>query len=367
MTNAKISSGQLFMLMVIFSMGTAILRPLAIQAGKDSWLATLSGAIGGMIILWIYTTLYRAYPTFSFTGYMVEILGKKTGYFFGLLYTLFFIHGAARDVREGGDLIGSTILERTPVTIVIFVLIMAASYILIQGIEVLARTAETFFFILILLIVVSSVCICFSEIIDLSRLFPILGSGWTPVIKTTLKQTIEFPYEEFVCFTMIFPHLKQLKTGIKAGFAAIIISGLLLSYINAINIVVLGPEIVSHASFPLLHTISLVDINNFIQRLDILAVLLLIFSDFFKITIFFYAGVIAATDIFQIQDYRKVVYPIGIIILLSSKLQSANFAEQIQEGNILLVTTFFLFGVIIPVFLVIINKLQLKYNKIRRS
>lgn len=66
----------------------------------------------------------------------------------------------------------------------------------------------------------------------------------------------------------------------------------------------------------------------------------LIIGDFFKIAVFYYAAVMAATDVFHIKDYRKLVHPIGIIILFISMMLSGNFAEQIEEGDVLLVTVF---------------------------
>lgn len=45
---AKISPGQLFTLLVVFCMGTAIIRVLAIKAEKDAWLAILLGSLGGI-------------------------------------------------------------------------------------------------------------------------------------------------------------------------------------------------------------------------------------------------------------------------------------------------------------------------------
>lgn len=47
MEKAKISLYQLFVLILLFELGSAILVPLAIDAKQDAWLAILSGLIGG--------------------------------------------------------------------------------------------------------------------------------------------------------------------------------------------------------------------------------------------------------------------------------------------------------------------------------
>ncbi len=43
MEKAKISASQLFILMVLFELGSALLVPLAIDAKQDAWLAILLG------------------------------------------------------------------------------------------------------------------------------------------------------------------------------------------------------------------------------------------------------------------------------------------------------------------------------------
>lgn len=348
MEKAKISPGQLFALIVLFDMGTAILRVLAMNAEKDAWLAILLGAIGGLAIFGIYAALNSRYPGLPLTGYIRAIFGKWAGGILGLLYVLFFIHGAARDLREGGELLASSVMDQTPVFVLDVVMILAIGYVLTKGIEVLARTGAIFLSLLLLLGVVSSFLLIFAGVIDVHRLLPMLSKGWGPVIETTLKQTIQFPHEEVVCFTMILPYLNDRRIGLRAGFAAVGVSSLILAYTTALNVSVLGVEISSRTVFPMLHTISLINIGEFIQRLDVIVVLTLIIGDFFKVAVFFYAAVIAAADVFRFPDYRRLVYPVGFIILIVSTMLSGDFAEQIEEGDTLLYTMFMFFGALLP-------------------
>jgi spore germination protein KB len=359
---AKISPGQLFALLVLFNMGTAILRVLATSAEKDAWLTILLGGMGGLAIFSIYAALYHRFPRLQLTGYMKEIFGKRVGGALGLFYTLFFIHGAARDLREGGELVASSVMNQTPVFVLNVIMTAAIGYVLVQGIEVLARTGQIFLFILVILGIGSSILLVFSGVIELDRLLPVLGKGLGPVIETTLKQTIQFPHEEAVCFTMILPFLNSSGAGLRAGFAAVATSSLILAYTTALNVAVLGIEISSRTIFPMLQTISLINIGEFIQRLDVIVVLTLIIGDFFKVAVFFYAAVAAATDVFRFANYRSLVFPIGFIILLASIMLSGDFSEQIEEGDILLYTMFMFFGAILPFLIWLASHFHKKTN-----
>lgn len=365
MEKARISPGQLFALIILFNMGTSILRVLAIDADNDAWLAILLGALGGLALFGVYVSLYRHFPELPLTSYIRKIIGRRAGGALGLLYVLFFIHGAARDLREGGDLITSSVLDVTPVIAINVIMIASIGYVLSKGVEVLARTGQIFLSILIVLGGISSVLLVFSGVIEWSRLLPVLGNGWGPVIATTLKQTIQFPHEEVICFTMLLPYLNRQKPGIRAGFAAVLLSSCLLSYTTALNIAVLGTEIARRSTFPLLNTISLINIGEFIQRLDVIVVLTLIIGDFFKVAVFYYAAVMSVADIFGIQASQRLVQPIGVIILLISTVLSGNYAEQINEGDILLYTMFMLFSVILPVILLVIAFVRKQFGDSR--
>ncbi|WP_199620275.1 GerAB/ArcD/ProY family transporter [Paenibacillus alkalitolerans] len=351
MEKTRISPGQLFAILVLFDMGTAVIRVLGIKAEKDAWLAILLGLPAGLAVFLVYASLYRKYPQLSLTGYMRAILGKWIGWPLGLLYVLWFINGAARDVREGADLLVSAVLDRTPVIIVAAIMVMSVGYVLCKGIEVLARTAQIFLAVLAAAGLFSILLLIFAGIVDVNRLLPVLANGWLPVIDTTLRQTIEFPHVEVVCFTFLLPYLNHPVPGIRAGIAAVLISGLILSFSTAVNIAVLGIDIAGRATFPLLATISLINIGEFIQRLDVLVVLTLIIGDFFKVAVYFYAAVMGAADLFQVRDYRRLVYPVGIIIIYISMMIAGSFLEQIEEGDLLLYTVWLTFGGGIPVLL----------------
>lgn len=351
MEKAKISPGQLTALIFLFEMGTALVVSLGLKAGKDAWISTLLGLAGGLVLFGLYCSLYRRYPSLLLTGYVRKILGKWIGWPVGLLYVIFFMYGAARDLRDAADLLISSVLDQTPMIAVSAMMILTIGYVLYKGIEVLARTAQIFLVVLILLGVLSNFLLIVSGVIDIKHLLPVLEKGWKPIIKTAITQSFEFPFSEMICFTMLLPYLNQQKKGIRMGFATLLAGGLVLSFSTAINIAVLGVDIAGRETFPLLEAISLVNIREFIQRMDVLVVMTLIIGAFFKVSVFYYVAVIGAADLCRGMDYRKLVYPVGLIIILLSIIIAQNFAEHIEEGNFALTSIFLVFGVILPLLL----------------
>ncbi|MDC2867869.1 GerAB/ArcD/ProY family transporter [Bacillus sp. BP-3] len=332
MEKTKITSLQLFAMVMLFELGSALVVGLGMDAKKDAWLAIFLGWAGGMIVFGVYGFLFRQYPTLPLTGYLKKILGKYLGSLLGLVYILYFIYIASRVLRDFGELLTGSAYDETPLFVINSLMIVTMVYVLRKGIEVLARTGVLFFFLLFMLGVLGNTLILISGLVDFNHLLPILENGWKPVLKAAFPLTFTFPFGEMITFTMLFPYLNKPQQAMKIGYAAITLSAISLIFTIIVNIAVLGVDIASRATFPLLITIGKVDIVNFLQRLDIIVILTLIIGGFFKISIFFYAAVIGMRDIFKIKNHNKLIFPIGMIILFSSVQIANNFTEHIVEG-----------------------------------
>ncbi|GAA3326020.1 hypothetical protein GCM10020331_060250 [Ectobacillus funiculus] len=60
MEKAKVSVIQLFSMMFIFELGSAVVVSFGIGARKDAWFAILLGLCGGVALFFSFTTLYFA-------------------------------------------------------------------------------------------------------------------------------------------------------------------------------------------------------------------------------------------------------------------------------------------------------------------
>jgi len=117
----------------------------------------------------------------------------------------------------------------------------------------------------------------------------------------------------------------------------------------------LGTDLFTRAPFPLLSTISKIQLANFIERLDVLFMLYLVIGGFFKISIFFYAAVAGTADIFGFKNQTKLSFPMGALVLFSSITIASNYSEHIKEGlKIVPIYIHWPFQILIPSFLLII-------------
>ncbi|GAB1796830.1 GerAB/ArcD/ProY family transporter [Priestia megaterium] len=203
MEKAKVSVIQLFAMMFIFNLGTALIVAYGINAQKDAWLAILLGMCMGMVLFFIYYSLFRQYSTLPLTGYARKIFGKYLGWIIGLLYVLIFLYMSARNARDFGDLLVSSTLTETPLLAVNFSLVLVICYVLYLGIEVLGRTAEVFIVVLLFLGMAGNFFIFISGNADFHKLQPFLENGWKLPLKVAFRDVFFFPFGEMIAFTML--------------------------------------------------------------------------------------------------------------------------------------------------------------------
>ncbi len=368
MVKEKIKASQLFVLVVLFEMGSAILVGLGAQAKQDAWIAILLGLAGGLVLFLVYYRLNMFYPDLPMTSYVQKITGKWIGLAIGFFYVIYFLYCAARVLRDFGELLVSTIYTVTPLIVINCLMIFTIIYAIHKGFEVIARVGELFFIIIYITAVIGFGLVVFSGIIQIENIRPVLENGWMPVLKASLVETITFPFGEMVVFTMLFPYVNDPKKVKMIGLGGMILAGINISIVAAINVAALGPDLFVRANFPLLATVGKIKLANFIERLDVLFMLYLVIGGFFKITLFFYAAVVGAADIFKFSHPKKLSFPLGALILFASITISSNYAEHLKEGlEIVPIYLHWPFQIIIPTLLLMIAFFRNRKKKTNSS
>jgi spore germination protein KB len=329
---AKISLYQLFVLILLFELGSAILVPLASDAKQDAWLAILFGMFGGLFLFWINYRLFLYYPELTPPEYMQKLLGKILGTILAFCYIILFMYSAARVLRDFGEMLLTFAYLETPLFIVNALLMLVIIYAVSKGIEVVARTGELFFVFIYFLAISGFVLIVFSGLIDINNLKPILEEGIFPVAKVVFTQTLFFPFGEAIVFSMIFPYVKKRKTAKKVGLFAIGLSGINLAITMAINIGVLGVDLTARSQFPLLSTIQSIQVAEFLERLDVFFMISLVICIYFKVSIYFYAALASTAVIFKVKAPSGLAYPLGMVVLFMSVTIASSYAEHLKEG-----------------------------------
>jgi spore germination protein KB len=349
-------------------MGSAILVGLASKSLQDAWIAILLGLAGGLLLFQVYYRLYSFYPDLPFTSYVQKIFGKWIGGIIGFCYVIYYIYLAARILRDFGELLTSTIYTQTPQFVVMSLMMLTIIYGVVKGIEVLARVGELLFFLVYAMAIAGGLLMVFSGLIHLENMKPILENGLMPVLKTTMTQTITFPFGEMIVFTMILPIINEQKKAKSVCMFAMVLSGVNITITSIIDVSTLGVDLYIRSPFPLLSAIQKIQILNFLERLDVLFMLYLTVGGFIKISVFYYAAVVGTADLFKLREPKKIIFPIGLLVMFASGAIASNYSEDIKEGlEVVPIYLHWPFQIIIPLILLVIAYVRNRKKQSRKK
>ncbi|UII56468.1 spore germination protein [Cytobacillus spongiae] len=327
----KISLWQLLILIIIFEIGSAAIVGIGNEAKQDAWIAIMATTIFGASLVAGYVFLLSKLPGKHLFELLSFCFGKWIGGLISYLYILYFFYISARVIRDFCELMASTIFANTPIEFLSITMMLIIIYMLYQGLEVLGRTSEIFFPYVFFFVLIIGISVYLSGEIKFTNLQPILAEGIRPIRQAIFPELLTFPFGEMVAFMMIIPYVTKFEKAMKVSIVAILITGVLLTYSSMVQILSLGHEMKERSNFPLLSAAREISLLNFIERVDLLVVFIVMFGIIVKVSIFFYGGVKGLEYLFH-RPYRSFLFPIGMLIALFTILISENYAEHIQEG-----------------------------------
>jgi spore germination protein KB len=335
MTNNRkenISLWQLFILIINFELGSAMVVSLGNEAKQDAWLAILLATVYGVGLVWAYTFLLNREPGKTLYEIIEKAGGKVFSNILTIMYVLYFFYLSARVLRDFGELITSVILPNTPLEIIAWTFMILIIYILYLGLENLGRLNELFTPYLILFIFAITILLIISGEFTLNNIQLPFKDGVTPVAKAIFPQLMGFPFGNMIVFTIIMTYTSKFSFAGKVSMAAVGVSGLLLSFSALLQLGALGAEARMRSNFPLLSAIRNVSIGNFIERLESIVVFILMIGIIGKVSMYFFVSLKGIEHVFRIP-YRVYAFPMGMLVAIFSVISSKNFSELMKEGN----------------------------------
>ncbi|QED47285.1 GerAB/ArcD/ProY family transporter [Cytobacillus dafuensis] len=313
MNTVKISSLQMAMLMYPTIVATAILSVPSITATyakQDLWISPIFASIIGFLTVYISVSLHNHFPEKTVIQFSEQIIGRIPGKILGLVFLFFYIHSAGDITRAYAEFIVSSFLFQTPIIVVIVTMVLLCAFAVYGGLEVLGRISQLLFplfFVPLLLLI-----LLLSPDFEIGNIFPILEKGIIPPIKGAIVPSGWF--SEIFMIIFFLPFLTDKKKGRKYGVLTVLAVMITLVVVNLIVLFILGTT-TSSKSYPLMNISRYVSIADFFENLESVTMAIWILGTFVKISVFFYVVVLGTAQWLNIEDYRPIVWPIGILIV----------------------------------------------------
>ena len=351
MNKEVITDKQAATILTLFLLGSTLLIGTAGQAENDMWISILLGMMMTIPVYLIYSRILSLFPGKGIFEILEQVFGKLGGKAIGLLYIWFSFHLGALVLRNYGEFVNVLALPETPMIVPMTLFIFLCIWGVKMGIEVLGRWAESGAIVLFALQIV--IIILSIPEMKFENMRPVLYNGIGPVIGGAFS-AFSFPFAEAVVCLCVFGSLKDSKSSYKAYFRGLLIAGALILYAVIRNVAVLGVDNLDLSYFPSYTAISRISIGTFLQRLEIAVSTAFLIGVFIKISICLLATSIGITEIFGLKDYRKIVTPIGLLMLNLSYLIYESTMEMFHWIATFWVYYAFPFQVILPIIIWIV-------------
>jgi spore germination protein KB len=128
---------------------------------------------------------------------------------------------------------------------------------------------------------------------------------------------------------------------------------------------VLGDNFTFTQYFPGYVAVSLIDIADFLQRIEVAVGAVLFMGAFVKITIYLYVVSLGLSKVLGFGDYRRFVAPVGILMLTLSVFAYGNIVENVDFASGFFPYYGFSFRILIPVAVWILA--ERKRKKLKRE
>jgi len=268
---------------------------------------------------------------------------------------------AAALIAQSSIFIITQMYPETPITFINLLLVIIVIMAVRLGIQTIARSAEIFIFIFLFLYIILAVAI--TPQIDLTNIEPFFQAKFSSILSSSFKLTAVSTVNSIALF-MIFPaFVNEIKKCRKYFYLGSLIGGAVIVSITFLCIIVLGSNTTSQQVYPSFTLAKVINVGDFLTRIEALMATLWTLALFFKVTLYFYAGVFGLSKIINIKEYRVLTFPVGAIVLFISLIIFPNILYQkvFDEVQAIVITS--VVGLFFPLITTIIFLLRKKKFK----
>jgi spore germination protein KB len=357
----KISAYQMSLLLYPTVMATAIVTAPSITfkyADRDLWLSSVWASVVGFLTVYVIDRLNKLYPKETFIQYCENILGILLGKLLGMIYLFYFLFADGIILREYAEFIIGNFFDQTPLLVVVGSLVFVSACAVRGGIEVLGRSTQVFSalyivpFLLMVLVLLPD--------LKIRNMLPIMAHGIKPSILGAVAEQSWFCQVFFAAFFL--PFLVNRSDGKKWCIITVLVITLNMIVANLTTLFLFG-QITATLTYPIMSAARYVNVADFLEHLESAVMAIWVVGAFVKVSVYYYALALGTAQWLKMSDYRPLVFPYGLLILLFTFWVAPSYqklGELIEKADIFEVTLLF---TVIPALLLLLAVLRQRKHR----
>lgn len=362
-TNPKdrIETSQATVILINYILAAGILTLPRTAAEKvktpDVWITVILGGLIAMVVGIIIVKLSQQFPEKTFYQYSQDIVGKWVGGLLSLFIIVHFFTLASFEVRILEEVTSFFLLEGTPGWAIIMTFMWVSLYLMIGGINPMARMFGIIFPITVFIFLLTAFMSI--GIFEIDNLRPVLGLGFMPVLKGIKTTTLAYSGTEIMLILLVF--MKQPNKAVKVVIVGTVIP--IIFYVITVVMVIGAFSIdgVVTRTWPTFDLMRSFEIPGLIfERFESLLLVIWIMQIFATYTICYYAAALGLAQLFKKNIHSFLYGLLPIVYIIASTPKSIN--DLFKLGDMIGNSAMILFGILPILLLIIVRWRKGKYE-----
>lgn len=314
--NGKISTRQVLILLILqmFNLNMLIMPRICTHyLERNGYIAPIFSIILGCIYLWCITALTTSLPNKTFVEITQSLLPNWIAGLLIIAFIVKLIVSVSLELRMFGEIVSQIILPKTPIAVIMIIMLLATAYLVKSGIEATGRMGEILIYFIAVPLIIVLLNIAFKA--DYEQILPFFQTDFSNVCKASINVSFMFiPIESLLMLTGLMKKPEGVR---KVGSIAVITIGILQAIITLLCIVQIGVGETKGQIWPVIVLMKSMGMNNSIlENQEVLMLIVWIFSAFMYISVGLYLASLMGSRSLKFKRENVCVLPLLPIILL---------------------------------------------------
>jgi len=316
-----LSSRQLICITALYIIGSSSVIGSSGIAKRDTWIAMLLAILAAVPLVLLYARISTLYPGQTLFDIIYTVFGGKLGWLVTLATTVYCFQLGTLVLRDFPEFVHTASLHKTPTIVFTLFLGLVCAYLAKLGVSSFGKAGILFSWIVGFIVVFTFLFLI--PHMDVKHLRPVLSTSWD-VIALNSGKLLSAPFGETVLLLCLFCNFKAGQSKKRSFLIGLLLGGAYLVISVLRNIMALGAENFSSLYFPSYSAVSTINIGDFLQRVEVMVAGHLLICDIMKISIAIYATCLGVVKLLKLEDYKKVVLPITLLMVPLSTMAFDN-------------------------------------------
>lgn len=325
MQKEMISARQMVCIIVMLIFGSSVIMGVSSEAAQDSWISLLLAEVITAPIILIYARIIKLFPEKDLFEIIEILFGKIAGKIIIILMIWYSIHLCALVLRNFSEFVQIAIMPETPQLPIMIAMILVVVYMAKSGIETMGKWSIIMLSI-IMLVVILTILLSINKM-DFTNILPVMEHDFR-TIATGAFQLFSFPYAETVLLLCLASAIKKKDSPYKIYMYSTLIGTAILLLAILRNLFLLGPEMVAASYFPSYVAVRIIDVADYLTRMEGFIAMNFILAGIVKITVCLMAASKGTASLFGIKNYRQILLPVSLLVVALSAIIYKNVMEM---------------------------------------